>query len=116
MMWQAIAAGANGLLPYGFFEIRRNMKGAERDATWKMVCEESQKVRDRFHVLLSPPGPAIEGLPAGLAARTWNVEGRTWALVCNLTRKKMKASFRIGGRTVLADLSPIGVKLSPIDE
>ncbi len=116
MMWQAIAAGANGLLPYGFFEIRRNMKGAERDATWKMVCEESQKVRDRFHVLLSPPGPAIEGLPAGLAARTWNVEGRTWALVCNLTRKKIKGSFRIGGRTVSADLSPIGVKLSPIDE
>lgn len=129
MMWQAVAAGANGLVPYAFHHLLRDAKDREEsERLVKMVFEEMSEVRRHFDVLLSPPGPAVRGAPEGLAVRTWNQDGRVWLLACNKTRSPLAATFRLdgayepagrsvgaggvcSGKTVSVDLPPIGFTL-----
>ena len=97
MLWQPVAAGANGLIPYAFHEIRRHAKGAERDAIWKIVCEEMAEVKAHFDVLLSEPGPAVKGTTANLVVRTYKGECGVWLLACNTSRRPVKARLEVAG-------------------
>ena len=134
MLWQPIAAGANGLIPYAFHEIRRHSKGAERDAIWKMVCEAMAEVKAHEGILLSKPGPAATGAPAGLAVRTYRADcGKVYVLACNTSRSPLKASLRLAGRlgspacllgggasspepgALALDMPPMGVTLVSLD-
>ena len=128
MTWQPIAAGANGLIPYSFHDMRGRTSGEEFAAIWKIVCDVMAGVKAHLDVLLSPPGPAVHGAPEGLAVRTWNQDGRVWLLACNKTRLPLAASLRLdglyrnarcsigsgvacSGETVAVDLPPIGFAL-----
>ncbi|MBQ7190619.1 MAG: hypothetical protein IJR99_14520 [Kiritimatiellae bacterium] len=97
MLWQPVAAGANGLIPYSFHDIRRNTQGAEREAIWKIVCETMSEVKAHFQVLLSKPGPAVSGTPSSLVVRTYAAEDGVWLLACNTSRKALQAKLRIPG-------------------
>ena len=129
MIWQPVAAGANGLIPYSFHDIYRHARRDEADALFGMVCEEMAEVKAHEDVLLSLPGPAAEKVPSGLAVRTYRAKDGVWVLACNLTRKPIKATLRFGERIVrpvctigggvtspepgvlVAELPPIGVAL-----
>lgn len=96
MIWQSIAAGANGLIPYSFGDMRYNAKPDEFPVLWSMVCEEMSQIATRTDILLSEPGPEISELPSGTAARTWRLKGRVFVLVCNLTRAPVEGLIRVG--------------------
>ncbi|MBR4654114.1 MAG: hypothetical protein IKO72_12220 [Kiritimatiellae bacterium] len=132
MLWQPIAAGANGLIPYAFHEIRRHEKGAVRDAIWKMVCEEMTVVKANFGVLLSKPGPAVKGSSADLVVRTYKGEDGVWLLACNTSRRPVKARLEVAGGadgascamgggvrrapdgSLAVDMPPMGVALAKV--
>ena len=134
MLWQPVAAGANGLVPYSFHDIRRHAKGAERDAIWKMVCEEMAAVKANFGTLLSKPGPAVKGASGNLVVRTYKGDDGVWLLACNTSRSPVRARLEVAGGadsascavgggvrrapdgSLAVDMPPMGVALVKVKE
>ena len=114
MTWQAIAAGANGIVYYSFFDLlKRDKWPKERTAGgWENVCAVAREVKEKESVLLSEPGPVVEDVPENLVCRTWKTsDGKVHLLVCNTTRTAVKGSVRIGGIQHSINLLPIGVMM-----
>ena len=96
MTWQGIAAGANGICAYSFRAIQRNLKGAEYDAAWGSVCSVTKEVRSQEDVLLSVGSPIVIGdVPKELVVRTYDHDGKAWALVVNRTDETVRARLRL---------------------
>ena len=126
MLWQPIAAGANGLLPYSYHDMHAYAKPEELDGIWSIVCDGMAEVKRYFHILLSTPGPKVSGATPEVVVRTWNADQRVWVLACNTTREPQKAKLRLdgryaagacamgGGAAVSEDGTVVGVSLPPI--
>ena len=111
MTWQPIAAGANGLIYYGFHSIIGHVaEGQERDEYLRRVVVAASEVKAKMPVLLSEPGPSILSEPEGMVCRTWrSAPGITTLLAVNTTREA------VAGIVTLADgLPPQTVELPPI--
>ena len=116
MTWQPIAAGANGIIYYSFFDIHdtnRSWPKAVVDAKWREVCDVAREVKAKESVLLSPPGPAVTRTPVGVVARTWRTEdGKVHLLACNTLREPVSGTVAFGDMSTEVALPPIGVFFS----
>ena len=97
MFWQAIAAGANGLVPYAFHGMRKNLKGADYDKAMGDVKAVMASVKRREAIILSDPGPSATTDAAHLLCRTWTTaSGETWLLLSNANRARATATVKLG--------------------
>ena len=105
MFWQAIAAGANGLVPYAFHGMRKNLKGADYDKAMGDVKAVMASVKQREAIILSDPGPSATTDAAHLLCRTWKTaDGETWLLLSNANRAQVTATVKLG--TPLREAAP----------
>ena len=113
MTWQAIAAGANGIVYYSFFDLlKRDKWPKERiEGGWANVCKVAREVKAKEAVLLSLPGPDAMCASKSVVCRTWCTEsGEVHLLVCNVTAKPTETDISLGGRGVSVSVEPMGVK------
>ncbi len=113
MAWQAVAAGANGLVFYSFFDLLKREKWPKERVAggWENVCTLAQEVKSKEAILLSEPGPAVNCRSEDVVCRTWRLaDGAVHLLACNTTDKDVKAEVQIKDKTVRLSLSPIGVE------
>ena len=97
MFWQAIAAGANGLVPYAFHAMQKNLKGADYDKAMGDVKAVMASVKRREAIILSDPGPSATADATNLLCRTWTTaNGETWLLLSNASRAKVTATVKLG--------------------
>ena len=88
MSWQFIAAGANGLIYYGFSTImpqkRKDGTPFSFDKAFADVCTVAEEVRQYIPVLLSvEDAPSVTGAPESWGLRVWRKDGETWLLAVN---------------------------------
>ena len=88
MAWQFIAAGANGLIFYGFSTIqvpkRKDGTPFSFDKAWADICTVAEEVKQYIPVLLSvEDAPSVTGAPESWGLRVWRKDGETWLLAVN---------------------------------
>ena len=114
MTWQQIAAGANGIVYYSYFDIVDANRGWSEELKaqkWREVVKVAEEVKAKERVLLSEPGPAVERAPEGIVARTWRTDdGTVHVLVCNALREAVSGDLVVGGKTLPVSLPGIGVE------
>ena len=97
MFWQAIAAGANGLVPYAFHAMQKDLKGAEYDKAMGDVFAVMSAVKRREALILSDPGPSATTEAKNLLCRTWTTCcGAKWILLSNANRTGLTATVKLG--------------------
>ena len=112
MSWQAIAAGANGLVYYYFEDAyRRGATKEESAKRWADVCAVAREVKEKEAIILSEPGSDVSSDSKSLVCRTWiGKNGAVHLLACNTSRKAVDAKVRAGGRIVCLSIPPTGIK------
>ena len=114
MAWQPVAAGANGLVFYAYYDIwapSRKWTPELRKQKWSEVVAIAKEVKAKEKVLLSPPGPRVERAPDGIVARTWRTDdGTVHVLVCNALREAVSGELVVGGKTLSVSLPGLGVE------
>ncbi len=101
MAWQCLAAGANGLVFYSFFEIyEENAPNPKKfDVAWREVCTMAEDIRARIPIFLSvEKPPTITSQPELIVARAWRHEGRDYLLAVNMTREPQHGMIVLDGR------------------
>ena len=99
MAWQCVAAGANGLVFYSFFDL---YKMKERDAfetRWAEVCAMAGEIRRYIPAMLSAePAPAVtcEGAPA-VETRIWRKGRELYLLAVNSSASALVATVTVEG-------------------
>ena len=94
MTWQCIAAGANGLVYYSYFDLCKEPNGVPFAQRWKEVCDVAAEVKAQFPVLLADgPAPAVTGVPESLGVRTWGTRDAAYLLAVNTTDKSLTATL-----------------------
>ena len=119
MTWQAVAAGANGLVFYSFHDLlkRDNWPKARVAGGWENVCSVAREVKAKEPVLLSEPGPAAICKSEDVVCRTWRTgDGAIHLLACNMADKDVKTEVRIGDRSIQLSVQPIGVEWRRIEK
>ena len=135
MLWQNIAAGANGLVCYSYTYMLQSPT-TPSDKAKADVRAALQTVKDSFDVLLSDGTPPRFSLTADdVVARTWRQGPRVYLLAVNTSRNKATARVtmsgigalgsirtrmgdgdaRVDGRDVVFSLPPIGFALVEIE-
>ena len=107
MVWQAVAAGADGVLFYALNEMlaNRENEGYNFEKSWKITCAVAQELRDREDFLLSvEPAPVLANVPKGVVARAWRSNGKTMLVAVNTTHAPVKGTLTLDGRPVGIDL------------
>ncbi len=131
MAWQCIAEGANGLIFYSWFDIRRD-PATPFEQHWPKVKRMAQEIKDMIPALLSvEPTPAIKADPSPQVH--WAVRQRgdtTYLIAVNDGPKPATARFTLPGKpkaaalrgsseavtldaqgTLAAELAPLGVRI-----
>ena len=119
MTWQAVAAGANGLVFYSFHDLlkRDNWPKERVSGGWENVCNVAREVKAKEPVLLSEPGPAAICKSEDVVCRTWRTgDGAIHLLACNMIDKDVKTEVRIGDRSIQLSVLPIGVEWRRIEK
>ena len=97
MFWQAIAAGANGLIPYAFHAIQKNLKGADFEQAMNDVVAVMSAIKRHESVILSDPGSSAITGAKNLFCRTWRTKnGECWLLLSNANRSRISATVNLG--------------------
>lgn len=113
MTWQPIAAGANGLIYYSFFDIHDENRGWPselREQKWREICAIAREVKAKEDVLLAEPGPTVARCPSGIVARTWRTaDGHVHLLACNTLREAVSGVVAFGDVALDLELPPLGV-------
>ena len=115
MVWQSIAAGANGVLLYSYGQILNKTTGAEQDECWRISATVGTEVRRLTDVLLLPPGPTVSVVPSGVRLRTWRRDdGSVFVLVCNYGHEARCGVVNVpGGWTACLSVFNGGLSLCP---
>jgi hypothetical protein len=106
MAWSCIAAGANGLIFYSWFDLWKMDKTTPFEQRWKDVTAMAEEIRRWIPVLLSvesAPMPTVEA-PPSVAWRLFAKDGAIF-LLCVNSDDKQSARIHIGKRMV--ELSPL---------
>jgi hypothetical protein len=127
MTWQAIAAGANGLMYYSFGSMRRQFKPDDFAYHWTYVKAVVDEVAKYIPILLSDGlPPNVEGATAAVPVRTWRQGGKTWILAVNTLRKPERVTLTVdsapsravalfGPEPTLADGGRLTLSFGPLD-
>ena len=112
MTWQAIAAGANGIVYYYFEDAYRRGATKEEEAQrWTDVCAVAREVKEKESVILAEPGPEPVCDPKSVVCRTWRMkDGSIHLLVCSIVNKSVKVEVSVGVKTVSVSVAPFGVE------
>lgn len=106
MIWMNLAAGADGIIAYSYFDLRQNFAEGDTspearrvslDRCWKDVLPIAEEVKRYEKVFLSVEDPA-ELLPeAGsdpeIAVRNYALDGETWLMLVNTVRESKTVHF-----------------------
>lgn len=96
MAWQCIAAGANGLVFYSWFDLWK-MDGKDPfDERWRDVSAMASEISSFIPVILSDAAssrPKTPELPRGVAWRTWSFEANGYLLAVNSGDEYARARF-----------------------
>ncbi len=100
MAWQFIAAGANGLVFYGFSTIqaprRRDGTPFSFDRAWADTCAVAEEIRRHIPVLLSAEdAPSVSGAPESWGVRVWRKDGDVWLLAVNAQDRPSEAELTL---------------------
>ena len=97
---QYIAAGANGLIYYGFSTIqvpkRKDGTPFSFDKAFADVCTVAEEVKRYIPVLLSvEDAPSVTGAPEPWGVRLWRKDGETWLLAVNAQDEPSEAELTL---------------------
>lgn len=109
MAWQCIAAGANGLVFYSWFDLWK-MNGKDPfERRWTEVTAMAAEIRDLFPVLLLPgPAPALDVIGSGeVGWRAWGQGPVVHVLLVNSGTVPQDVSVTLGG-TIQAVAAELG--------
>ena len=105
MCWQCIAAGANGLVMYSWFDLWKEPNGVPFATRWAEVCRVGEEIKKHVPVLLADElygftkcaaCPVPEENP--LSVRAWRHEGEVWVLAVNSSDKPLDAKLDLSGK------------------
>ena len=96
MAYQSLVHGANGLVFYSFFDLKRDPMGFEK--RWADVKQMGQEIKELIPILLSTEEPPKAQLSSG--ARNINFstkqhDGKLYILAVNISREEHDAEFTI---------------------
>ena len=128
MAWQCIAAGANGLIFYSWFDL--NNKSVEPfQQRWPDICQMAEEIKSFFPVLLSvdaAPQPDNVDAPENLAWRVYGKSGDIYLLAVNSDITSAEAQFHfpmefskcsteLGTNTVSCSGSNVSMKFAALE-
>ncbi len=99
MTWQAVVAGANGLMYFSFAAMRSRLKGpGEFESHWAYVKETAREVAKYVPVILSDGiPPTVTGATQAVPVRAWRNGDDVWLLVVNTMRTARKVTLSVEG-------------------
>ncbi len=105
MCWQCIAAGANGLVLYSWYDLWKEPNGVPFAQRWAECCRVCEEIKRHIPVLLGdelrgfarpePLGPSSSEKEDPLSVRTWKHEGDVWVLAVNSSDKPLNAQLSL---------------------
>lgn len=97
MAWQCIAAGANGLVFYSFFDLHKMNERDPFEKRWAEVCEMAAEIKRFIPVMLSvEPAPALAvEAPAAVETRVWRRGREVYLLAVNGADEPVEAKVRL---------------------
>ena len=99
MAWQCVAAGANGLVFYSYFDLYKMNDRDPFEKRWADVCAMAQEVKRFIPVILSAePAPAVtcEGA-AAVETRVWRSGADVYLLAVNGASEPVTAQVSVAG-------------------
>lgn len=99
MAWQCVAAGANGLVFYSFFDLYKMKDRDPFEKRWLEVCAMAAEIKRYIPVLLSDePAPLVtcDG-PASVEVRVWRSGADIYLLAVNGAPEPVTAAVSIAG-------------------
>lgn len=128
MSWQCIAAGANGLVMYSFFDLKKMSERDPFERRWAEVCQVAKQISTYIPVLLSvEPVPEMEvKAPGSVEIRAWRKGEELYLLAVNGADESVAASVHLGVdySTILSEFGhkptreesgELRFKLAPLD-
>jgi hypothetical protein len=103
MFWLCIANGANGLIPYSYYDLKKPANGVPFEEAWAEVCEAGEMVKQQIPVLLSvEPAPTVSVNIEKVDTRAWRYNGADYVLVVNGNDKPVEVEVTIGAAATKA--------------
>lgn len=101
MAWQCVAAGANGLVFYSFFDLFKMTARDPFEKRWAEVCVMGDEIRRYIPVILSAePAPAVTCAgPAAVETRVWRSGSDVYVLAVNSAAEPANATVSVVGGT-----------------
>jgi len=99
MAWQCVAAGANGLVFFSFFDLYRMNDRDPFDTRWTDVCAMAGEIKRYIPVILSDEAAqqvTSEG-PASVETRAWRSGPDVYLLAVNSEAKPVTATVTVAG-------------------
>lgn len=99
MAWQCVAAGANGLVFYSFFDLFKMKDRDPFEKRWSDVCAMAEEVKRYIPIILSAePVPAVtcEGL-SSVETRVWRSGSDVYLLAVNGSSEAVTATVTLEG-------------------
>ena len=111
MSWQCVAAGANGLVFYSFFDLFKMKDRDPFEKRWAEVCAVAEEIRRFIPVILSvEPAPAVtcEG-PSSVETRVWRSGADVYLLAVNGAAEPVRATVTVAGvfKSVTAEFGQV---------
>ena len=99
MAWQCVAAGANGLVFYSFFDLFKMKDRDPFEKRWADVCEMAEEIKRFIPVILSAdPVPLVTcGNSASVETRIWRSGSDVYLLAVNGTSEPVTATLKVAG-------------------
>jgi hypothetical protein len=106
MSWMAIVNGANGLVYYSFFDLKRPVVKIPFEESFGRVCRVAEEIKRFVPVILSiEAAPQVKVVKGGIDVRVWSHEGRTYLLTVN--GKKTAVNAQVSVNKGFADASNV---------
>ncbi len=105
MAYQCLVYGANGLILYSFFDLKRDPLGFE--SRWADVRKLGEEIKNLTPVLLSTDKPPKVQLASGskhIHYSTKRYNGKLYILAVNISREEQDAEFIISGEIKKAEV------------
>ena len=103
MFWLCIANGANGLIPYSYYDLKKPANGVPFEEAWAEVCEAGEMVKKQIPVLLSvEPAPTVSVNIEKVDTRAWHYNGADYVLVVNGNDKPVEVEVTVGAAAAKA--------------
>jgi len=85
MAWHCIAAGANGLVFYSYFDLYKMNERDPFEKRWSDVCLMGEEIKRYIPVMLSvDPLPSLSWVKGDqIEGRAWSYKGSTYVLIVN---------------------------------